>query len=107
VGEVAYTLELPQGSKIHPTFHVSLLKKQLGLSVKPSTSLPEIPSSHHALKPQVILERRGTESKKEVLIHWKGYSPTDATWERETIMQQQFPEFALEDNGNFEKGGMI
>jgi hypothetical protein len=107
VGEVAYKLELPQGSKIHPIFHVSLLKKQVGPSVKPSTSLPEIPSSHHKLQPQVILERRGTDNNKEVLIHWKGHSPTDATFERETIMQQQFAGFALEDKGNFEKGGMI
>jgi len=82
LGEVAYKLELPQGSKVHSVFHVSLLKKQ-------------------ELTPQSILDFKGQDHKKEVLIHWCGHSPANATWEGFLTMQQQFPEFDLEDNDVF------
>ena len=42
VGEVSYELALPASSKVHPVFHVSLLKKVLASHCK---ALPQLPSS--------------------------------------------------------------
>lgn len=42
-GKVAYTLQLPASSKIHPTCHVSQLKKHYG----PLNNLPDISIPSH------------------------------------------------------------
>jgi hypothetical protein len=45
VAEVVYKSSLPAGSSIHPVFHVSLLKKDIGPQEQVSLQLPVIPDS--------------------------------------------------------------
>ncbi|KAA8542515.1 hypothetical protein F0562_023667 [Nyssa sinensis] len=52
-------------------------------------------------KPQAVLDRRVRKKKDEVLIHWQGLSPAEATWEDLVTMKQQFPEYCLEDKAAF------
>jgi hypothetical protein len=42
VGEVAYEMELLEGSRICKTFHISYLKKALGQHVTASTNIPPL-----------------------------------------------------------------
>jgi hypothetical protein len=81
IGEVTYKLELPQGSIVHLVYHVSLLKKQWGSNSASSTILPEVPQDIPQLVPQAVLDVKGKDKKREVLVHWCGHNPTDATWE--------------------------
>jgi hypothetical protein len=56
-GEVAYELELPKGSRIHNSFHLSCLKKALGQLVTTSTDLPLLDEEGQlVLAPEHILD---------------------------------------------------
>uniref|UniRef100_A0A2N9J7H4 Chromo domain-containing protein n=1 Tax=Fagus sylvatica TaxID=28930 RepID=A0A2N9J7H4_FAGSY len=100
VGAVAYKLKLPAESKLHSVFHVSNLKRKLGSQEEASTLLPVIGNSDGLVPlPQAILDRRTRRSKEEVLVHWQGLSPSDATWEDAQSLRLRFPEISLEDKG--------
>ncbi|KAA8514958.1 hypothetical protein F0562_018255 [Nyssa sinensis] len=59
IGKVAYKLNLSLGSRIHPVFHVSLLKKKLGDTIVASTELPPLVEDGHVLmEPEAILDTR-------------------------------------------------
>lgn len=59
VGVVAYTLALPATTKIHPTFHISQLKRKIGLQPA-AVTLPVVHSSAGSilLYPEEVLDRR-------------------------------------------------
>ena len=59
VGEVAYELELPIGSKIHNVFHVSCLNKVIGQHISISYTLPPLDDEVQlVLIPDKILKTR-------------------------------------------------
>jgi hypothetical protein len=95
VGKVAYKLELPLASQIHPVIHVSQLKKAVGVTTEVSPELPPVESA--VIKPSMILGTRwrtsGEGKKCQVLIRWHGLSDSLATWEDRDELQTRFPEF--------------
>ncbi|KAG8646053.1 hypothetical protein MANES_10G117250v8, partial [Manihot esculenta] len=98
IESVAYKLDLPPASAIHPVFHVSLPKKKLGDHVVPMTELPSREDDEIVVALQAMLQTReitrGGQQVSQVLIKWKNLSPEDATWEDQPFVLAQFPEFA-------------
>ncbi|KAK9175296.1 hypothetical protein WN944_027302 [Citrus x changshan-huyou] len=98
IGQVAYKLELPIESKIHPVFHVSCLKKKVGEAVTPITELPTIREDGHLqLVPDSVLDRRVVQRSNrpcvQWLVQWSNSFPEDATWEDAVKIQEKFPLF--------------
>lgn len=82
IGAVAYKLEMPATAKVHPVFHVSLLKKYIGAESGVQTQLPQFDEDDESNpQPEAILDSRVRRKRSEVLIHWRGSSPMEATWE--------------------------
>ncbi|GJU03262.1 ty3-gypsy retrotransposon protein [Tanacetum coccineum] len=108
IGEVAYRLQLPETARIHPVFHVSLLRDCIG-DHQPSVEVPLWHTDHlHISTPEVVLDRKTTQMNKvKVLIKWLGHDISEATWEDEEQIRFQFPEFPLnlEDEVISHEGG--
>ena len=90
--QVAYELELHQGSKIHNIFHVSCLKKALGQQVIVTEELPPTDDEGHlVLQPEAIIDTKERQLQSrmvlEFLVRWKNFPDEDATWEGEQILQ--------------------
>ncbi|KAK3572485.1 hypothetical protein QTP86_033914 [Hemibagrus guttatus] len=84
---ITYHLQLPPEYKIHPVFHVSLLKPHHP-SVLPSTEPGEaeepplllIVDDGAAYLVQDILDSRRRGGHLEYLVDWEGYGPEERSW---------------------------
>ncbi|KAL5550229.1 hypothetical protein UlMin_000405 [Ulmus minor] len=102
IGKVAYKLELPQTAKLHHVFHVSQLRAALGMSTSSPTIPPQLtPELELVVEPEKLLGVRpkahGQSGEVKVLLQWKSLPEFEATWEDFHLIQQQFPDFHLED----------
>ncbi|KZV57841.1 hypothetical protein F511_03410 [Dorcoceras hygrometricum] len=96
VGQVAYRLELPDRLKIHPTFHVSFLKKfhedeadeQRGQKRAP----PVIRFQTERKIAKILDHRTLGQSKKnrrtDYLVQWEGEAVEEAVWEKSVNLWQ-------------------
>ncbi|KAJ0828513.1 putative nucleotidyltransferase, Ribonuclease H [Helianthus annuus] len=107
IGKVAYKLELPPSSKIHPVFHVSLLKQSYGNIASNKGNIEAFNDQTVSFLPEAVLNKRlGTENQEQLLIQWENRPLEEATWEDKSVIQQQFPFFLdVEDNIGLEEEG--
>ena len=81
-----YELDLPPEIKVHPTFHVSLLKPFHEDTRRPERQQvlrpqPELVGNHEEYEVEAILKcRNNVKRGKEYLVKWKGYHEKEATW---------------------------
>ncbi|XP_019265440.1 PREDICTED: uncharacterized protein LOC109243003 [Nicotiana attenuata] len=98
VGVVAYALALPTHSKIHPTFHISQLKKKIGNHLI-SPVLPTVHTEHGyvLMASEAILDRRLAQkhgrATTQTLVKWLNTGLEDNTWEDLHDFQLRFPHF--------------
>lgn len=110
IGKLAYRLQLPAESRVHPVFHVSLLKKYVGDAAPISSDIPQLTDDgYFVFEPTVILDTRwvriGNRFTEESLVQWTHLPKEDATWEVTADLSARFPHLNLEDKVHFEGEG--
>ncbi|KAL0197996.1 hypothetical protein M9458_006536, partial [Cirrhinus mrigala] len=82
---VTFQLQLPPRYRIHPTFHVSLLKpffpsatESPGAELEPPP--PEVLDQPSIYAVREILDSRRRGGHLEYLIDWEGYGPEERSW---------------------------
>jgi Chromo (CHRromatin Organisation MOdifier) domain len=87
VSSVAYRLDLPDSLRIHPVFHVSLLRAYKDPASFPDRPPPDLPPPPVTINdaPEYVVERildhRTHRRRLEYLVKWAGYPDHDASWE--------------------------
>ncbi|XP_042065712.1 uncharacterized protein LOC121809252 [Salvia splendens] len=109
IGPVAYRLRLPEGSRIHDVFHVSLLRAFV--KDDPIVPLPEqFVGNRPVVHPVAILDSKILWHKgaavEHVLVRWLDGSDSPS-WEPLADLMKRFPTLFLEDKEVSKDGGVV
>ncbi|XP_024314628.1 uncharacterized protein LOC112270762 [Brachypodium distachyon] len=95
IGEVAYKLQLPARNRVHPVFHVSLLRPASPPTEPVEATLPEDLAIFPLQVTEEILAhhtiQRGAASVQQVQVKWSELPPDLATWEDQAELRRRFP----------------
>ncbi|MCI33149.1 hypothetical protein A2U01_0054365, partial [Trifolium medium] len=98
-------------SRIHPVFHISLLKRAVG-NYQVQGELPkdlEVADENDIYPVKVLGTRTVMQGDTEVhqsLIQWNNKDADDVTWENNEVIRGQFPQFCLEDKALLKEVGI-
>ena len=95
IGLMAYKLDLPESSRVHPVFHVSQLNPFAPDYSLVFAELPRVQDLSASTTEHVkILERRmmkhGDAPVVQLKIQWSSSSPDSATWEDYDVLRRRF-----------------
>mgnify|MGYP001556539705 CR=1 FL=1 len=98
IGPVAYKIQLLQElNNVHPTFHVSNLKKLLSNETLliPLVEIEINENLHFIEEPIEIMDRKVKSTKQSripiVKVCWNAKRGPEFTWEREDQMKKKYP----------------
>jgi hypothetical protein len=85
VSPVSYRLRLPAAMRVHDVFHVSALKQHHESPEEFGGRAPDRPPpatvDQEEYEVDKILARRTRNRREELLVRWKGYDISEATWQ--------------------------
>lgn len=84
ISSTAYKLDLPEDWKIHPVFHIALLKRYEKGNNDTEVVVQDIEmeSDNREYEVDKIIGKRfGKEHQVEYLVLWKGFPESESTWE--------------------------
>jgi hypothetical protein len=88
-----YKLKLPKNLKVHPIFHVSLLKLIACDASRPNQEYNSRPpfdfiNNEPKFEVKFVLKLKQLRGRKqEYLVKWKGYHPIETSWVNELNME--------------------
>ena len=81
IGETAYELDLKQKyARLHPVFHVSLLKRHQAGGASPAPPDPIEVDGLQEFEVERILGHRQLRNKTQYLVRWRGYDASEDQW---------------------------
>ncbi|TFY50771.1 hypothetical protein EVJ58_g10896 [Rhodofomes roseus] len=88
MGRATYRLQLPPQWRIHPVFHAGLLSPYNETEEHGPTYTeppPDEVDGENSWEFEAILGHKGTASRRRYLVKWKGYPPSENSWEPEDV----------------------